>query len=236
MKTKLSHEEKTRLALLFLSRKEKKMRTFIVAIFAVVCCGAAGVWYFGVPSATTEKQPVNIYKSTPAVRTETKNVSGAAPAIPAPDRTAESVAAPSEMSEDVLNATDPHLLSDTTADTGAGEVSPPLRQTSVNEGSEGHFHEAPYSSPQSAEIDIEAIRREGDAIAIEAARFTVAQLQQMSSEEQVETLAELKAATMNAENLLTGGPLFDNREDALEAWDLFMGGLIEQGYTPPPGF
>ena len=84
---------------------------------------------------------------------------------------------------------------------------------------------------------------EADAILEEAASLqkyadTVLanQLKEMSVEKQIETLSEMREAVINARNPSTQVPLFDTHQEAEDAWQNMLDGIIEAGYTPPNRF
>lgn len=217
------------------------MRKFIVTIFVILCCAATAFLYFGNPFATTEKAPIKVYKADPAIRKQPKSGTSldTATSKNAPENrngTASEVSQPIEVSSDASSLLDTNVLLDVARETGNLTAEPTHRHPSIDAEPHTHPDEDHEASDQWAEemrLEYEEIREEGNALAIEASRLIVYQLQQMSEEKQVELLEKMKASVLSATDPGTGIPMFDTQEDAYEMWDAVFNSLIQQGYTPP---
>lgn len=215
----------------------------LVPIFLILAVGAVAFWYLGHYRPTQKMLktgPEKVYKTTTpiAAKPSTPNPETATHTFTQASENAAGIESTNitESTETVDSSIKSTDTSTTPTDTTAPHESPQdMPAPSEHEESEDVSDAANEMSKQLMDA-ADAILEEAASLQKYADTVLANQLKEMSVEKQVETLSEMRKAVINARNPSTQEPLFDTHQEAEDAWQNMLDGIIEAGYTPPNRF
>lgn len=213
------------------------MKKLTLSIFIVVCLG--GIWYFGHhrPAQETRKAaPKKIYKTTTPITQKSSTVKQLSTQNTL-EHSDETEIESHTISEDIVisEKTESSMRADVEKPSivsNENKPAPSEKKTSAHD----HPHLESEASKQFNKEEVDAMLAEGENMQKEGHIVVANQLKAMPIEKQVEVLNEMKEAMLSALHPITQEPLFEDPEEAQTAWRTFFNGIINAGYTPPPGY